>query len=191
MPVPQVSATSKHKSVPPEKEVTWCPQEAIFWSEMPDAEVENTPAVLIPPAAVKRGSTFRNTNKLEKLTAQLQKQERLAAAASALALSLRNKEKVVELLPAQALATPLAATPDVGSISSTSAGQAVPSHDGNPVKSSLFSFSDLRTLRQDARVWGSPVKMSSPFSAANSLSGLSLFTSPTPNRPSALNSSNY
>jgi hypothetical protein len=35
------------------------------------------------------------------------------------------------------------------------------------------------------------VKMSLPFSAANSLSGLSLLTSPTPNRPSALNSSNY
>jgi hypothetical protein len=153
------------------------------------AEMGDTPAVLIPPAAVKRGSVFHDANKLEKLTAQLQEQERLAAAASAPALSLRNKEKVVELLPAQALATPLAATPDVGSISATSAGQAVPPHDGNPVKSSLFF--DLRTLRQDARVWGSPVKMSLPFSAADLLLGLSLLTCPTPNLPSALNSSNY
>jgi hypothetical protein len=32
MPVPQVSVTSQHKSVPPEKEVTWCSQEAVFWS---------------------------------------------------------------------------------------------------------------------------------------------------------------
>ena len=95
----------------------------------------------------------------------------------------------MELLPAQALATPSAATPDVDSISTASAGQAVPPHDGNPVKSSLFF--DLRTLRQDARVWGSTVKMSLPFSAANSLSGLSSLTSPTPSRPSALNSSNY
>ncbi len=123
------------------------------------------------------------------LTAQWQEQERLAAAASALALSLRDKEKLVELLPAQALATPLAATPDFGSISTASAGQAVPPHNRNPIKSSLFS--DLRTLRQDARVWGSTVKMSLPFSAANSLSGLSSLTSPTPSRPSALNSSNY
>jgi hypothetical protein len=95
----------------------------------------------------------------------------------------------VELLPAQALETPPAATPDVGSISAASAGQAIPPHDGNPVKSSFFS--DLRTLRQDARVRGSPVKMSLPFSTANSLSGLYLLTYPTPNCPSALNSSNY
>ncbi len=96
---------------------------------------------------------------------------------------------MAELLPAQALATPLSATPEIGSISATSAGQAVLPQDGNPVKSSLFS--DLRTLRQDARVWGSPVKMSLPFSTADLLSGLSLLTSPTPGRFSALNSSNY
>jgi hypothetical protein len=161
----------------------------VCWSETLDEEMEDTPAVLIPPTAVKRGSAFRNANKLEKLTAQLQEQERLAAAASALALSLCNKEKVVELLPAQALATPLAATPEVGSISAASARQKVPPHNGNPVKSSLFS--DLRTLGQDARDWESPVKMSLPFSAANLLSGLSLLTSPTPNCPSALNSLNY
>ncbi len=155
MPVPQDSATSQHESVPPAKEVTWCPQEAVFWSEMLDAEMEDTPAVPIPPAAIKRGSAFHNANKLEKLTAQSQEQEQLAATASAFALSVRNKEKVVELLPTQALATPQAATPDVGSISAASSGQAVPPHDGNSVKSSLFS--DLRTLRQDARVQGSPV----------------------------------
>ncbi len=72
MPVPQVSATAQHKSVPPEKEVTWSPQEAVCWSETLIAEMEVTPAVPIPPAAVKRGSAFRNANKLEKLTAQLQ-----------------------------------------------------------------------------------------------------------------------
>ena len=72
MPVPQISATAQHKSVPPEKEVTWCPQEAVCWSETLDAEMEDTPAVPIPPAAVKRGSAFCNANKLEKLTAQLQ-----------------------------------------------------------------------------------------------------------------------
>jgi hypothetical protein len=91
----------------------------------------------------------------------------------------------VELLPAQALAASPAATPDIGSISPASAGQAVPPHGGNPVKSSLVS--DLRTLRQDARVWRSSVKMSLPFSAANLLSGLSSLTSPSPNR----NSLNY
>jgi hypothetical protein len=180
MPVSQVSATAQHKSVPPEKEVTWCPQEAVCWSETLDAEMEDTPAVPIPPAAVKRRSAFHNANKLKKLTAQLQEQERLAVAASALTSSLRNKEKVVELLPAQALATPLAATPDVGSISVASAGQVVLPHNGNPVKSSLFF--DLRTLRQDARVWGSPVKMSLPFSAADLLSRLSLLTSSAPDR---------
>jgi hypothetical protein len=126
MPVPQVSATAQQKYVPPKKEVTWSPQEAVCWSETLDAEMEDTPAVLIPLAAVRRGSAFHNANKLEKLTAQLQEQEQLAAAASALALSLRDKEKVVELLLAQALATPLAATPDVGSISAASVGQAVP-----------------------------------------------------------------
>jgi hypothetical protein len=151
--------------------------------------MEDTPAIPIPPAAVKRGSAFRNANNLEKLTAQLQEQEWLAAAASALALSLHDKEKVVKLLPAQALATPPAATPDVGSISATSAGQVVPPHDGNPVKSSLFS--DLRTLRQDVWVGGSSVKMSLPFSAADLSSGLSLLTPPTPDHPSALNSLNY
>jgi hypothetical protein len=129
--------------------------------------MEDTPAVPIPLTAVMRGSAFHNANKLENLTAQLQEQEWLAVAASALALSLHNKEKVVELLPAQALATPPAATLDVGSISTASAGQAVPPHNGNPVKSSLFS--DLRTLRQDAWFWGSPVKISSLFSAANLL----------------------
>jgi hypothetical protein len=122
MPVPQVIATAQHKSVPPEKEVTWCPQEAVCWSKTLDAEMEDTPAVLIPPAALKRGSAFHNANKLEKLTAQMQEQERLAAAASALASSLHDKEKVVELLPAQALETLLAATLDVGSISAASAG---------------------------------------------------------------------
>jgi hypothetical protein len=126
IPVPQVAATAQHKSVPPEKEVTWCPQEAVFWSETSEAEMEDTPAVPSPPTAVKRGSAFRKANKLEKLTAQLQEQERLAAAASALASSMGNKEKVVELLPTQALATPPAATPDVGSISTASAGQVVP-----------------------------------------------------------------
>jgi hypothetical protein len=189
MPVPQVSATAQHKSVPPEKEVTWSPQEAVCWSETLDAEMEDTPAVPIPPAEVKRGSAFRNANKLKKLIAQLQEQEQLAAATSVIASSLCNKEKVVELLQAQALETPPAATPDVGSISTASAGQAVPPRDGNPVKSSLFS--DLRTLRQDAQDWGSLVKMSLPFLAADSLSGLSLLTSPTPNRPSTLNSLNY
>jgi hypothetical protein len=186
MPVPLFSATAQHKSVTPEKEVTWSPQEALCLSETFNAEMEDTPAVPIPPAAVKRGSAFRNAKKLEKLTAQLQEQEWLAAATSVLALSLCDKEKVVELLPAQALATPLAATPDVGSISAASAGQAVLPHDGNPVKSSLFS--DLRTLRQDAWDQGSPVKMSLPFFAANLTSGLSLLTSPLPNHPSALNS---
>ncbi len=95
----------------------------------------------------------------------------------------------MELLPAQALTTPPAATPDVGSISATSAGQAVPPHNGNPVKSSIFS--DLRTLRKDVRIWESSVKISLPFSAANLSSGLSLLTSPTPDRPSALNSLRY
>jgi hypothetical protein len=42
MPVPQVSATAQHKSVPPEKEVTWSPQEAVCWSETSDAEMEDT-----------------------------------------------------------------------------------------------------------------------------------------------------
>jgi hypothetical protein len=189
MPVPQVFATAQHKSVPPEKEVTWSPQEAVCWSKTLDAEMEDIPAVPIPLAAVKRGSAFCNANKQEKLTAQLQEQEWLAAAASALALSLHNKEKVVELLPAQALATLPAATQDIGSIFAASAGKAVLPHNGNPVKSSLFY--DLRTLRQDAWVRGSPVKISLPFSAANLSSGLSLFTSPTPNRPSDLNSLNY
>jgi hypothetical protein len=143
MPVPHFSITAQHKYVPPEKENIWCPQEAVCWSEMLGAEMGDTPAVLIPPAAVKRGSVFHDANKLEKLTAQLQEQERLAAAASALTSSLRDKEKVVELLPAQALATPLVALPDVGSISAASAGQAVLPHNGNPVKSSSYLTSGL------------------------------------------------
>jgi hypothetical protein len=79
MPVPQVSATAQYKPVPPEKEVTWSPQEAVCWSETLDAEMEDTPAVPIPLPAVRRGSAFCNANKLEKLTAQLQEQEWLAA----------------------------------------------------------------------------------------------------------------
>ncbi len=51
MPVPQVSATAQHKSVPPEKEISWCPQKAVCWSETSGAEMDNTPAVPIPPAA--------------------------------------------------------------------------------------------------------------------------------------------
>ena len=60
MPVPQVSATAQHKLVPSEKEVSWCPQEAVCWSKTLNAEMKDTPAILIPPAAVKRGSAFHN-----------------------------------------------------------------------------------------------------------------------------------
>ena len=94
----------------------------------------------------------------------------------------------MERLPAQVLAAPLAASPDVGSVPA-SGEQAVPPPDGDLDKSSLFF--NLKTLRHNARAWESSTNMPLPFSTANSLSGVSLLTFSTPNHLSTLNSLNY
>ncbi len=155
-----------------------------------DADMDDV-FTLPPLPAGKRGSTFRSATwmtKVDRLTRQLEVQEKIAAAAGSLAASLQGGAEAsathMDLPPLGKTPAPLG-TPPAG-LERTG----VPS-TGATKRSTLLS--DLATLRRDAQGGGNSAQPSNgtPFSAADSALDISLMMNTVPNRPLALSSSTF
>ena len=101
------------------------------------------------PPTITRGSKLRKakTNQLDKLNEQLKEQEQVADTATALAVSLRNSDKVIE---DQVLATPHPSSH--GGSASSDGDHSSSSQVGSIRRGALFS--NLETLWQEARTKG-------------------------------------
>ncbi len=172
-----------------EKEVCWVADPSTYSTKAPNAIMEEAaphpvfPEFSLKSRAVKSGSKHRVSTRLERMSAQIKEQERIADTTSALALSLRNTgqlpgHQTSPLLPVHAPdPTPVEMATPVQQVSST-----------------RTLASDLATLWQDLLLHSParPLDATPSHSTADSLvSGLSSLTPSAVEQESALNASNY
>ena len=125
---------------------------------------------------------------VDRLTYQLEVQEQIATAAGSLVVSLQGKEEASADwldLPLLGVTPAPMGTPPAGLVRT-----GVPSTRATQ-RSTLLS--DLATLCRDAQACGNSAQPldGTPFSAADSVLGVSSITNTIPNRPLASNSSTY
>jgi hypothetical protein len=126
--------------------------------------------------------------KVDRLIRQLEVQEQTAAATGSLAASLQGGE---EASAARLDRPPLVVTPAPMGTPPAGLVRTGVLSTGATQRSTLLS--DLATLHWDGQACGNSAQPSdcTPFSAADSASGVSSITNMAPDRPSALNSSTY
>ncbi len=182
-------ATNNKSVTAKEKEVRWVADQPTYSTKAPNAIMEEVALHRISPefplesCAVKRGSKYRASTHLGRMSTQNKKQEWIAYTLSALVLSLWNAGQLPEhqtspLLPVHAPdPTPVELATPVQQVSST-----------------RMLVSDLATLQHDllSRSPARPLDATLSLSMADSLvSGLLSLTPSTVKWGSALNASNY
>ncbi len=192
-------AAAHLKLVPQEKGVTWSPASNVGTGEDDTSDAADD----LPPQRGTPHNSSAQMTKVDRLAQQLAERERIAAAASAHAASVRLRGSTIAggtvstktrspyrdmALEDQMSGSPAFVTPAPATTPALAVGMAEASPADDIQRDALLS--DLAALRRDAQARGqaAPTSAAAPLSATDSISGLLLIT---PDRPSALNALNY